>query len=444
MKVDKIKDIDFILCDIPNNIAISVVYTEDSEVPIVINKYKNLDDVTFYRNYIVCADISNIFANHNENQGIKECYFKIIAQYYTQYNNNIKGTKKNKKIKKSFSYYRKLCKIYHTISDNQKSIKVNTDVLKNIHKKYIDKLQIKTYSKIDKQLVKYSIPSKYIEITVSADIFNLLINPSNFEDSIRKNLLKITGVLIQKIRIVKSNQLNIGEYLLCIRGIQFAHGSISTKNLNIKNFEQFIYDLILKYLHEILTLEDIIKMVSILYDEYPDTVTNAMRISNYNQLLKVCRELLHEKIPIIDMFTILESVSDISKLTKYPDIILEYVRKRLFRSITNNFKCDDEAVHIITIKSNIEQDFISKIEDKYGVINLKLSINEINNLIKKTKEFISDIAANGVNTIVMVVDPILRQRISEIFKKFQLNIEVLSHTELDSSAKFIIEGTLEF
>ena len=44
----------------------------------------------------------------------------------------------------------------------------------------------------------------------------------------------------------------------------------------------------------------------------------------------------------------------------------------------------------------------------------------------------------------MVVDPILRQRISEIFKKFQLNIEVLSHTELDSSAKFIIEGTLEF
>ena len=44
----------------------------------------------------------------------------------------------------------------------------------------------------------------------------------------------------------------------------------------------------------------------------------------------------------------------------------------------------------------------------------------------------------------MVVDPVLRKRISEIYEKFGLQVSVLSHAELDSRANFAIEGTLEF
>ncbi len=45
----------------------------------------------------------------------------------------------------------------------------------------------------------------------------------------------------------------------------------------------------------------------------------------------------------------------------------------------------------------------------------------------------------------MVVDPVLRKRVSEIYEKFGLSIPVLSHAELDSKANaFAIEGTLEF
>jgi flagellar biosynthesis protein FlhA len=44
----------------------------------------------------------------------------------------------------------------------------------------------------------------------------------------------------------------------------------------------------------------------------------------------------------------------------------------------------------------------------------------------------------------MVVDPVLRKRVSEIYEKFGLQVAVLSHAELDSRANFAIEGTLDF
>ena len=73
-----------------------------------------------------------------------------------------------------------------------------------------------------------------------------------------------------------------------------------------------------------------------------------------------------------------------------------------------------------------------------------LSISEINNLVTKTKELLDAIEVKGFSKVAMVVDPVLRKRISEIYEKFGLEVAVLSHAELDSKANFSIEGTLEF
>ena len=101
-------------------------------------------------------------------------------------------------------------------------------------------------------------------------------------------------------------------------------------------------------------------------------------------------------------------------------------------------------LHIVTIKPELEQQFIGKLQEQHGVSQLMLSIGEINNLVTKTKELMEIVEAKGHNKIAMVVDPSLRKRISEIFEKFGLDVAVLSHAELDSKANFAIEGTLEF
>ncbi len=173
-------------------------------------------------------------------------------------------------------------------------------------------------------------------------------------------------------------------------------------------------------------------------------IEEAMKITSYGTLLKVCRDLLHEKIPIVDMLTIIESIADIAEFTKAPDILLEHVRSKLYRLITQRFKGADNILHIITIKPDLEQQFIGKLQEQHGVSQLMLSIGEINSLVTKTKELIEKIDAKGIPKMCMVVDPLLRKRISEIYEKFGLQVAVLSHAELDSKANFAIEGTLEF
>ncbi len=169
-----------------------------------------------------------------------------------------------------------------------------------------------------------------------------------------------------------------------------------------------------------------------------------MKLTSYGTLLKVCKDLLHEGIPIVDMLTIIEAVADIAEFTKAPDVLLEHVRSKLYRLITEKFKDRDGVLHLLTVKPEIEQQFIGKLQDTNGSSQLMISIAEINNLVTRTKDLIQVTEAKGFSKVAMVVDPVLRKRISEIYEKFGLSVPVLSHAELDSRANFAIEGTLEF
>ena len=203
-------------------------------------------------------------------------------------------------------------------------------------------------------------------------------------------------------------------------------------------------ELIKKHSEDIITRQDIVDIVEGLKKDFPIVVEEAMKVTSYGSLLKVCKDLLHEKIPIVDMLTIVEAIADIAEFTKAPDILLEHVRSKLYRLITERFKDNDGTLHIITIKPDIEQQFIGKLQEQHGVSQLMLSIAEINNLVTKTKELMEEIESKGFSKVAMVVDPLLRKRISEIYEKFGLQIAVLSHAELDSKANFAIEGTLAF
>jgi flagellar biosynthesis protein FlhA len=205
-----------------------------------------------------------------------------------------------------------------------------------------------------------------------------------------------------------------------------------------------ISEIIKKHAEDIITRQDVVDIINRLQKDFPIVIEEAMKVTSYGALLKVCRDLLHEKIPIVDMLTIIEAIADIAEFTKAPDILLEHVRSKLFRLITEKFKDTDGVLHIITIKPELEQQFIGKLQEQHGVSQLMLSIAEINNLVTKTKELLDEIEVKGFSKVTMVVDPVLRKRVSEIYEKFGLQVAVLSHAELDSKANFAIEGTLNF
>ena len=331
-----------------------------------------------------------------------------------------------------------------------------------------------------------------LELKLGVRLLQLVQGNSELLDKIRgirKTVATELGFVIPQIRISDDVNLQPDQYTLHLKRIPIISGTVQAKKLlamggigkdslkglkvkepvfnldaiwieeNLKEealmkgftvvdaptiISTHLSETIKKHAEDIITRQDIVDIVERLKKDFPIVIEEAMKITSYGTLLKVCRDLLHEKIPIVDMLTIIEAIADIAEFTKAPDILLEHVRSKLYRLITQRFKGADNILHIITIKPDLEQQFIGKLQEQHGVSQLMLSIGEINSLVTKTKELIEKIDAKGIPKMCMVVDPLLRKRISEIYEKFGLQVAVLSHAELDSKANFAIEGTLEF
>ncbi len=344
----------------------------------------------------------------------------------------------------------------------------------------------------ESQVIENIMKLEVLELKLGIRLLQLVQGNSELLDkirAIRKSIAADLGFVIPQIRISDDATLAPNEYQVFLKRIPLEKGKVeinkllamggvspgSLKGLKVKEpvfnldavwieegqkedalmkgftvvdaptiISTHISELIKKHAEDIITRQDIVDIVEGLKKDFPIVVEEAMKVTSYGTLLKVCKDLLHEKIPIVDMLTIIESIADIAEYTKAPDVLLEHVRSKLYRLITNRFKDNDGTLHIITIKPDIEQDFIGKLQEQHGVSQLMLSIAEINSLVTKTKELITHVEAKGYNKVAMVVDPLLRKRISEIYEKFGLQVAVLSHAELDSRANFAIEGTLEF
>ena len=354
------------------------------------------------------------------------------------------------------------------------------------------KKQKATPAMTEEQTIDKTMKLEVLELKLGAQLLRLVQGDSELLDKIKGIRNKIAadlGFVIPQIRISDDTSLNMNEYSFNLKRIPIAKGNVELNQMlamggiagskikgkrvkepvfgldatwispNDKDealnrgftvvdaptiISTHLSELIKKHAEDIITRQDLVDLIDRLKENFPIIVEEAMKVTTYGSLLKVCKDLLHEGIPLVDMITIMEAVSDIAELTKSPDILLEHVRSKLFRLITNKFKAADGSLHIITIKSELEQDFIGKLQEQHGVSQLLLSIGEINNLVTKTRDLINTVEAKGVSTVSMIVDPSLRKRISEIFEKFGLSIAVLSHAELDAKAEFTIEGTLEF
>jgi flagellar biosynthesis protein FlhA len=378
-----------------------------------------------------------------------------------------------------------LTRFFKTVPETQKAkVDDDIDVLKERKKKATVENEAQTIETIMKLEV--------LELKLGIRLLQLVQGNSELLDkikAIRKTIASELGFIIPQIRISDDANLGGNEYQFYLKRIPLVKGKVEVEKLLamgglgneklvglkvkepvfnldatwigpelkeealMKGFtvvdaptiiSTHISEIIKKHAEDIITRQDIVDIVDRIKKDFPIVIEEAMKVTSYGSLLKVCKDLLHEKVPIVDMLTIIEAVADIAEFTKAPDILLEHVRAKLYRLITQKFKDNDGVLHIITIKPDIEQQFIGKLQEQHGVSQLMLSIAEINNLVTKTKQLLDEVEVKGFTKVAMVVDPVLRKRVSEIYEKFGLQVAVLSHAELDSKANFAIEGTLEF
>ncbi len=330
-----------------------------------------------------------------------------------------------------------------------------------------------------------------LELKLGFQLLTLIQGNNELLDKIRgirKSIASEFGFIIPQIRIKDDIDLEANQYKIYLKRIPIGEGIIQTNqllamggfaNTNLpgqkikepifgldaiwidqstkddavmKGFtvvdpatiiSTHISELIKQSVEDIITRQDIVDIVEKLKVDFPTVIEDVLKNTSYGTILGVSKSLLHEKIPIVDMLTIVETIADISEYTKNTEIISEHVRSKLYRLITQKYKNSDGTLKVITLKPETEQEFLSKLQEENGITQILLTISQINNFVEQTNTLKAQVLERGVEKLVLVVDPSLRKRLAEIYDKFGVEMAVLSHAELDSSANFSIEGSIE-
>lgn len=201
-------------------------------------------------------------------------------------------------------------------------------------------------------------------------------------------------------------------------------------------------ELIKRHAEELLTRQETQSLIEKIKNDYPVVVDDLLKVANIGLIQRVFKALLHERVPLKDMITILETMADVAEYTKSVDIITEHVRAKLSRIITQTYTSPDGIIKLLTFDTMSEQMMLEKSQERDGTRQLLLNVGEINGLIQATSAKATELLQKGISPIIVIVDPKLRRPLAEIYERFSLDIVTLSHAEIDSNAKFEVLGSI--
>ena len=202
-------------------------------------------------------------------------------------------------------------------------------------------------------------------------------------------------------------------------------------------------ELVKNYAEEFITKDEVKSILDRLAESYPAIIEEARKVQS-GVIRSVLQELLHEKIPIKDMLTILETITDVATpLQNDVALITEQVRSKLSRVITNIFKGEDGNLKLLTLSLDTEQYLLGKLREQPSGKTLILNTNEMQKMIDTISEESMKILQKGIAPVILIVDPSLRRALASKLEQFKIDLVVLSHAELDVNTPYEVLGSID-
>lgn len=200
-------------------------------------------------------------------------------------------------------------------------------------------------------------------------------------------------------------------------------------------------EIIRKHCHEILTRQDVKTMVENIKKANPTIVEDLIpNVVSYGYLQKVLAMLLKEGIPIRDMETILEALGDHSSAMKDIDIIVEYVRQALKRTVTRRF-AEANSLRVITIDPRIEDMIVASVKKSDQGSYLSMDPETIQKIVARTTDEVNKIK-DVIPTVIVLTSPIVRVYFKKMIDQFIPGLTVLSYSEIDGTTQIQSVGNI--
>jgi flagellar biosynthesis protein FlhA len=201
-----------------------------------------------------------------------------------------------------------------------------------------------------------------------------------------------------------------------------------------------ITEVIRNHADELLSRQDVQKLVDTVAQTDAKVVEELVPgLLNVGQVQKVLQNLLKERVTIRDLTTIMETLADHANLTKDPELLTEFVRQKLARSIVRQYETAEGELPLLTLGADIE-DLMSKsiTETERGAyLHIDPDLGQsILNALNNTLDTFTQMNYQPI----LLCSPMVRRHLRKLTERFIPNLVILSHNELTPTVRLKVLG----
>ena len=306
--------------------------------------------------------------------------------------------------------------------------------------------------------------------------------------SVRRQCAIEMGIVVQPIRIRDNLQLNTNQYVIKIRGTVIASAELMASMLlcmdptgensempGIRTIEPtfnlpavwinkdqreeaeikgltvvdpttvmvtHLTETIKAHSYELLGRQEVKLIVDNVREKYSAVVEELIPdLITIGELQKVLQNLLREKVPIKDMVTIMESLADNSRNTKDIEILTEYVRFSLGRTICNQIVNDDKAIVVVTLQPELEELIGSNIQKSIQGSFPAIDPDKTTTIFHSIKETLDSVYFYN-NQQVILVSPNIRSVFRKLVEMAFPHVMIISLNEIPNDVEIRTEGVV--
>jgi len=194
---------------------------------------------------------------------------------------------------------------------------------------------------------------------------------------------------------------------------------------------------------ELLGRQDTQKLLDNLAKNQPKVVEELVPgLLPLGKLQKVLQNLLRERVSIRNLLTICETLADYAPMGKDPEILTEYVRQKLSRSIVSTMTDDTGTLSVLTLTTQIEDLIRESVQATEQGSFLALDPNLGQKIIEAIQANVDKISQEGYQPII-ITSPVVRRHLRRLIERFMPQVVVLSHNELTNQSKIQSLGTVD-
>lgn len=201
-------------------------------------------------------------------------------------------------------------------------------------------------------------------------------------------------------------------------------------------------EIIKRHIHELVSRQDIQGLLQNISKKNQAIVSDVIpAIVSVSDLQKILMNLLQEGIPIRDMESILQTLGDQGVSIKDTDMLTEYVRQTLKRTITRRYT-DGSSIKVITIDQAIENTILNSVKKNEHGTYLAIEPPVVQHIVENLTEQIEKVK-DLIHQPIILTSPIVRIYFKRLIDQFMPNLTVLSFNEIDTNIQIQSIGTVQ-